>query len=80
VRELYAVALDAAGNEVLQAGLPTAPRTITLTPDTRPRWYQRWWVWAVGAVVVGATAAATVYGLTRPPPATLPATVDHQGP
>jgi len=71
-RELYAVAYDAAGNEVLQLGSPLAPRELTQRLDVSPRWYQRWYVWLAAAAVVAAAVGTAVYASTRPPPAEVP--------
>ncbi|RMH38864.1 MAG: hypothetical protein D6689_18210 [Deltaproteobacteria bacterium] len=69
--EVYATALDARGNEVLVWAGRDRPREIPLgyTPPTP--WYRKWWVWAVAGTTVAAATGATVFAITRSPPATL---------
>jgi len=69
--ELYARAYDDRGNEVLAWADPTRPREIPLRYDPPPPWYRKWWVWFAGAGVLAASASATVYAVTREPPATI---------
>jgi len=45
-------ALEGMGREL---GRPWAP-----APEPDLRWYERWWVWAAGAVVVAGAATATI--------------------
>lgn len=74
-RQLFVVGLDALGNEVLELASRTSPREITLKPDLSPRWYQRWWVWVATGAVVAAVTSTVIYFVTRPPPQTVPATL-----
>jgi hypothetical protein len=79
VMELYTVAVDASGNEVLELGSATKPYAIALTYEAAPAWYQHWWVWAVAGVVAAGASAAIIYFDTRAPSRTVPAdvTISH---
>jgi hypothetical protein len=68
--ELYLVAYDDAGNEVLRSGSAAHPREIPLRYEPPPAWYAHWWVPVIGAAVV-AGAAAGIYAATRPLPGTV---------
>lgn len=58
--ELYVVARDGRGNEVMRLGHPDRPREIELRYERPRAWFERWWLWAAvgGVVAAGATAAA----------------------
>jgi tetratricopeptide (TPR) repeat protein len=71
--ELYLVAYDDAGNEVLRSGTATHPREVPLRYQAPPAWYAHWWVPVIGAAVV-AGAAAGIYAATRPLPTNVPST------
>jgi hypothetical protein len=63
--EVYAVASDAAGNEVLTWSSPARPSEIALRYD--PPWYRTWWVWAIAGGVVAAGTGAVVYATVWEP-------------
>lgn len=56
--ELYAVATDGVGNEVLLFGRPDRPRDIELRYEPPDPWFEQWWVWAAAGAVVAASATA----------------------
>lgn len=63
--EIYAVASDGAGNEVLTWSSAARPSEIALRYD--PPWYRTWWVWAIAGGVVAAGTGVAVYGLVWEP-------------
>lgn len=65
--ELYAIASDEAGHEVLTWASPARPREIPLRYDPPPPWYRRWWVWAVAGGVVAAGTGIAVYAVVWEP-------------
>jgi tetratricopeptide (TPR) repeat protein len=68
--EIYAVASDAAGNEVLSWASPARPREIPLRYEPPTPWYRRWWVWAAaGGVVAVGTGVAVYAAVWEPGPA-----------
>lgn len=68
VLELYLLAQDAKGNEVLMVGSADRPRHIPLAYKEPVAWYKRWWVWTlVGGVAAAATGIA-VWQLSQEPP------------
>jgi hypothetical protein len=75
--EIYLVARDARGNEVLEWGSPAHPRELQLRYQAPPPWYAHWWVPVIGAALAGGVAAS-VYLLTRPQPATVDAQLNIQ--
>lgn len=70
--QLYLVAMDASGNEVLQVGRPDHPRDLKVRYEPPTPWYKRWWIWAVAAGVVAAGVSTGVYFGTRSDPAKVP--------
>ena len=71
--EVYAVASDAAGNEVLSWASPARPTEIALRYD--PPWYRTWWVWAIAGGVVAAGTGVVVYAVVWEPGSLLGGTV-----
>jgi tetratricopeptide (TPR) repeat protein len=69
--ELYLVALDSRGNEVLQLGSPRFPRRISLAYNEPLPWYKRWWVWAIVGGTLAVASASAIYFTTREPPSTV---------
>jgi hypothetical protein len=68
VLQLYLVASDPDGNQVLMLGDPARPREISLSFEKPEAWYRKWWVWAlVGGVVAAGTGTAVYFGLQEPP-------------
>ncbi len=65
--EIYAVASDDAGNEVLSWASPERPREIPLRYDPPPRWYRKWWVWAVAGGVLAVGTGVSVYAVVWEP-------------
>lgn len=65
--ELYAVASDAAGNEVLSWASPARPREIPLRYDPPTPWYRTWWVWAAAGGVVAVGTGIAVYAAVWEP-------------
>lgn len=66
--ELYVVARDRRGNEVLTVADATHPREIALGYEEPVPLYKRWWLWAaVGGAVAAATGAILL--ATREPSA-----------
>lgn len=74
--ELYVRGYDKAGNEVLSWADATRPREIPLRYDPPRPWWQKWWVITLASGVVVAGTGAIVYGVTRPPPEDVSASVD----
>ncbi len=71
VAELYLVALDDRGNEVLKYGSAKRPREISLRYEAPQAWYSQWWFWAAAAGVVAAGAGTAVFAATREPSPTV---------
>jgi hypothetical protein len=69
--EIYAVAYDEKGNEVLLWGTEKRPREIGLRYELPEPWYGQWWVWVTAAAVVAAGAGTAVYFVTQEDPATV---------
>jgi hypothetical protein len=76
--ELYLVAQDASGNEVLRWAGPERPREVALAFDPPTPWYGRWWVWTIAGGVVAAGAAAAALAVTHEPGATVDTTFQVQ--
>lgn len=74
--ELYVRAYDVAGNEVLAWADATRPREIPLRYDPPRPWWQKWWVITLASSVAVIGTGAIVYGVTRPPPEDVSASVD----
>lgn len=74
--EIYLVAFDERGNEVLRWGAPERPREVALRHVPPAPWYGRWWVWSVAAAVLAAGTGAAVYVATRAPASTVPTTLE----
>ncbi len=66
--ELYVRAYDQAGNEVLGWADASRPREIPLRYDAPSPWWQKWWVITIASSVAVVGTGAIVYGVTRPPP------------
>lgn len=59
--ELYAVAFDEGGNEVLLFGRSDRPREVDLRFEPPAPWFDQWWVWATaGALVVAGVGAGFI--------------------
>ena len=71
VLQLYLVAYDEEGNQVLRVGDEERPREIGLGYDEPPPWYRRWWVWTIVGGVVAVGTGLGVYFGTREPPDTV---------
>jgi hypothetical protein len=69
--ELYLRVFDAQNNEVLRWASPQTPRELALRYDPPEPWYRRWWVRVLGGSALVLGTAATVYAVTREPPATV---------
>ncbi len=65
--DLYAVASDARGNEVLTWASPARPRELPLRYDPPTPWYRTWWVWAAAGGVVAAGTGIAVYAVLWQP-------------
>ncbi|HUQ01214.1 MAG TPA: hypothetical protein VM261_01910 [Kofleriaceae bacterium] len=65
--EIYAVASDDAGNEVLTWSSPARPREIPLRYDPPTPWYRTWWVWAAAGGVVAVGTGIVVYATVWEP-------------
>jgi hypothetical protein len=76
VLQLWATGLDDAGNEVLVWAGADFPREVPLHFDPPPRWYRKWWVWAIVGGVVAAGTSTTVYLLSREPPTEVDGSVE----
>jgi hypothetical protein len=74
--ELYVRAYDKAGNEVLGWADASRPREIPLRYDPPSPWWQKWWVITLASSVVVVGTGAIVYGVTRPLPEDVSASVD----
>jgi hypothetical protein len=72
--ELYAMAYDQKGNEVLLWGSERRPREISLRFDPPEPWYGKWWVWVAAGAAVAAAAGTAVYVVTQEPGDTVPGT------
>lgn len=70
--ELYAIAYDEPGNEVLLWGTERRPREIGLRYEPPDPWYGKWWVWVAAGVVVAGAAGSAVFAVTREPGPTVP--------
>lgn len=68
VIEIWLVAFDRAGNEVLQWAGPSRPRAIALSYRPPTPWYRRWWVWAIVGGALTAGTGTTVYLMSQEPP------------
>jgi len=73
--EVYVVGLDARGNEITSVGSAATPREVHLAYRPDP-WYSHWWVWAVGAVVVGGAAVGATMAATARVPDRVPTLID----
>lgn len=73
--QLYVVARDQRGNEVLEFGSAAKPYEIALAYEPPTPWYARWWVWAVGGVIVASATGAAIYYGAREAPRTIPTEV-----
>lgn len=69
--ELFLVAQDRSGNEVLLFGSERRPREIGLAYVPPDPWYGKWWVWAIAGSVVAASAGAAAFAATRDPGSTV---------
>ncbi len=67
--EIYAVASDRSGNEVLTWASPARPAEIALRYDAP--WYRTWWVWAIAGGVVAVGTGIAVYATVWEPGAFL---------
>lgn len=67
--EVYAVASDGRGNEVLTWASPARPAEIALRYDAP--WYRTWWVWAITGGVVAVGTGIAVYATVWEPSASL---------
>jgi hypothetical protein len=65
--EMYAVASDDTGTEVLTWASPARPREIALRYDPPTRWYRKWWVWAAAGGVVAVGTGIIVYATVWEP-------------
>ncbi|MCU0665091.1 MAG: hypothetical protein MUC50_22550 [Myxococcota bacterium] len=52
--ELFLVASDRNGDEVLVVAGPSSPYRLSLAYVKPEPWYRKWWVWSIGALVVAA--------------------------
>ena len=75
VVELYLLATDGQGNEVYRWASAKRPRQIQLVYVKPTRWYQKWWVWAISATALAASAGGLAYWIGQEPPATATGTV-----
>lgn len=74
--ELYAIAYDERGNEVLLWGSQRRPREIGLRYEPPDPWYGKWWVWVAAGVVVAGAAGSAVFAVTREPGPTVPGSLE----
>lgn len=65
--EIYAVASDDAGNEVLTWASPARPREIAMRYEVPTPWYRKWWVWAAAGGVVAVGTGIAVYATVWEP-------------
>jgi hypothetical protein len=65
--EMYAVASDDTGTEVLTWASPGRPREIALRYDPPTPWYRKWWVWAAAGGVVAVGTGIIVYATVWEP-------------
>ncbi|MBI3181676.1 MAG: tetratricopeptide repeat protein [Myxococcales bacterium] len=65
--EMYLVAADEKGNEVLLHGSPERPREIARKYEPPAPWYSRWQVLVPAGAVLAAATGAVVFAATRPP-------------
>jgi hypothetical protein len=69
-QDVSAVAGQETNLDVMLEELPVGINPYKPPPPPPPKWYEKWWVWTVGAVAVGAVVTAVVvpaYYLTRDP-------------
>ena len=74
--EIYLVGFDRRGNEVYHWHAAERPRELTLSYQPPRRWYGKWWVWVLAGTAVAAGVGATVFAVTREPPAHVDATAE----
>ncbi len=65
--EIYAIASDDAGNEVLTWASAARPREIALRYDPPTPWYRTWWVWAAAGGVAALGTGVVVYAAVWEP-------------
>lgn len=66
--QVYAMAYDDAGSQVLRWSNSNHPREIPLGYVAPVPWHKKWWVWASIGGVVAASTGATVYLLSLEDP------------
>src|SRR4029078_8451884 len=66
--QLYLVAYDANGSEVLLWGEPTAPRDVAVGYRPPAPWYGRGWLWALAAAIAAVATGVAVFAATSEPP------------
>ena len=69
-QNMSAVAGQEVNLDVLLEELPVGVNPYKPPPPPPPKWYEKWWVWTVGAVGVGVVVTAVVvpaYFATRDP-------------
>jgi hypothetical protein len=71
VVQLFLSAYDRAGNEVLRWSEPDHPRDVALSYRPPPRWYQKWWIWAIGGTAVAAATGLVIFAIAYDPPETV---------
>jgi hypothetical protein len=59
-QNISAVAGQEVNLDVLLEELPVGVNPYKPPPPPPPKWYEKWWVWTVGAVAVGAVVTAVV--------------------
>jgi tetratricopeptide (TPR) repeat protein len=65
--ELYLIARDDRGNEVLEWSSKARPRELHLAYEPPDPWYGKWWVWTLVAGVVAAGTAGGVLAAKHEP-------------
>ena len=65
--EMFVVATDRRGNEVLLVDGPERPRSVYLRYERHEPWFEKWWVWAAAVGVVAGGAAAAAVATAEPP-------------
>ena len=65
--EVYATALDRAGNETLVWASAARPRDVPLRYDPPTPWHRTWWVWAIAGGVVATGAGIATYAIVWEP-------------